>query len=410
VTNSPSDGDQANTQKRFHRTRKTARFLGTWMTPYGVLRQAHQRHVSSLALTPDTPVENPAQERVNNWASVLATLIGLGGCVWGFLWLNEDSAERSTLSIIGIFAVITTIMLLLKLRRHIANLRELHRRKTGKPASNDESTLYAPDDRKRLNADDAALAVFLFRVTTWRNAYYIGAVYALCLFLTPSNIAGIRQWRAMDGWLDMASIISLTYIFLIAILAVSGLRAQKDRRNLLAEGAQPSVEGYVTMTNNTFRIAGFAAATVTVAAVGDFLMAWIAENNVALFAAAIARTLVLIYMVAFGINILRSSSTMSGLQTARDRSEAGFWSVFLIGGCRLPPPRPNQSVEPVTPVVTLAALILFGAGLWVASNGGVAALLVVISSIGPLALLASIIQFYPAVANTADDAERTTTS
>ncbi|MDQ2077536.1 hypothetical protein [Marinimicrobium sp. ABcell2] len=382
--------------KRFRFVRATGRALGTWLTPYGVLRGVYQRQVSAHALTPETPVENLGEARVNNIAAIVASVMGLAACAWAFVWLSDENAERSTLSFVGVILIVMTIMLGLKLRRHIANLMELRRRGLEQePGYTAEQKLFQPEQDK-LQIDDNALAVLLFRFTTWRNMFFISATFALCLFLTPSNVAGIRQWQGLHSGVNFPAIVALTYFFLVAILVVSGLRAQKDINAVLAKGAQPLVEGYVTANNHVLRIMGFVAATLLVAAVGDALLVWLGDNNFTMGFAAVSRIALFIYMVAFGVNILRSTSTISGLETARTKSEAGFLNVFLAGSCRLPAPPDNQPLNPL-PIgaVRLCALILFGAALWVASNGGVMALLTAMASMGPLALLGSVIHFYP---------------
>lgn len=389
------------TPKRFRRSRATARFLGTWLTPYGVLRGAHRKYVSSRSITPDTPIDDPARERTNNLSAILASLIGLAGCAWAFVWLSDESAERSTLSIIGIIVIMMTLMLALKLRRHVINLMELRRRRLGESSyghdlTKEEKEAINQNQNDELVADDQALAVLLFRFTTWRNAFFITSAFAACLFLTPQNIAGIRQWQSMETAINMPAIVALTYLFLVSILMISGLRAHKDIRAVQAKGAEPIVEGYVTVNNNVLRLLGFTASAILVAAVGDGLLHWLGDNNVTMGFAAMSRIAVVIYMMAFGLNILRSTSTISGLQTAKSRGDAQLLNVFIAGSCALPAPTTEQPLI-LLPLglIRIIAVALFGVGLWVASNNGVLAMITVVAGMGPLALIGAVLEFHP---------------
>lgn len=389
------------TPKRFRRSRATARFLGTWLTPYGVLRGAHRKYVSSRSITPDTPIDDPARERTNNLSAILASLIGLAGCAWAFVWLSDESAERSTLSIIGIIVIMMTLMLALKLRRHVINLMELRRRRLGESSyghdlTKEEKEAINQNQNDELVADDQALAVLLFRFTTWRNAFFITSAFAACLFLTPQNIAGIRQWQSMETAINMPAIVALTYLFLVSILMISGLRAHKDIRAVQAKGAEPIVEGYVTVNNNVLRLLGFTASAILVAAVGDGLLHWLGDNNVTMGFAAMSRIAVVIYMMAFGLNILRSTSTISGLQTAKSRGDAQLLNVFIAGSCALPAPTKEQPLI-LLPLglIRIIAVALFGVGLWVASNNGVLAMITVVAGMGPLALIGAVLEFHP---------------
>lgn len=390
--------------KRFRRSRATARFLGTWLTPYGVLRGAHRKYVSSRSITPDSPIDDPAKERTENTSAIVATLIGLAGCAWAFVWLSDESADRSTLSIIGIIIIVMTLMLGLKLRRHVVNLIELRRRRLGQnpedtyghDLSEEEKHALNRNGRDDLVADDQALAVLLFRFTTWRNAFFITGVFAACLFLTPKNIAGIRQWHGMETSVNMPAIVALTYLFLVAVLVVSGLRAHKDIRAVQAKGAEPIVEGYITANNNVLRLLGFTASAILVAAVGDGLLHWLGDDNVTMGFAAISRIAIVIYMIMFGFNILRSTSTISGLQTARSRGDAQLLNVFIAGSCALPAPKNEQPVISLPlSLIRLIGLGLFGVGLWVASNNGMLALITVVAGMGPLALVGAVLEFHP---------------
>lgn len=401
MTSSKNSTKADQPRKRFRRTRATARFMGTWLTPFGVLRGAHQKYISSRSITPETRIEDPARERIENLSAIIASLIGLAGCAWVFIWLSDYSADRSTLSIIGIIILMMTLLLGLKLRRHVANLMELRRRRIGddeygQDLTKEEKEALKQNQNDELVADDQALAVLLFRFTTWRNVFLISATFAVCLFFTPQNIAGIRKWHNLQSSINIPAIVALTYLFLLAVLLISALRAHKDVQAIKAKGASPIVEGYVTVNNNILRLLGFTASAILVAAVGDGLLHWLGDNNVQMGFAAISRIIVTIYMITFGINTLRSTSTISGLQTARSRGDTRLLNIFIAGSCALPAPTRDQPLMTLpVGLIRIIAMGLFGVGLWVASNNGALAMITVVAGMGPLALVAAVLEFHP---------------
>lgn len=388
------DDDKTLKTPKWKKTRSTARFAGRWLTPWGVLKTVYDGQVKANQITPDSEIGDFRIARIQAWGSIIATLLGIALVSAGLNWLSSLDQDRSSLSVGGALCLTVAMLLLLKLRVHIKNLFEISRR--ANLTEGGAQKAYAKPKSTDFEMDDVAKGVFLFRSAVFRTTYYLTALFAACLLLTPSNIHGIRTMLD-TGWVTFSHVgmIVSSNLILVGILIVKGGQAAKDLRFVLQAGATPNLVGYTTINNNVHIAIQYAIIALLAAFVGDRIAEWLSTADVSLAFAAIIRPLVLLAVMAYGVTVLRSATALSGLQTAEGPHQVGIRPVlrFCIG--KLPPPPEEEARAQVLPPIPIIAALLFAAAVWVTTNTGWISMLTAVTAMMPIAILLTVHHFHP---------------
>lgn len=361
-----------------------------WITPWGLFSSIYKREVSSKRITEDEAIEDIKLVRRLNIAGLLASLLGLFGLGWGIYWTINANSDTPGYSWLGILLFVLLLVTVRKAVLHTQNLQELNRRK--------HSGDYTEEKPQDIGLNYEARAVFLFRASVYRNIYALFAGFSIIMALTPSNARTLSKlFQAGDIKMTASLVIVGILLMITLMLGLRALIAQRDIRLLRSAGAEPSLEGYVTVNNSAQLLIQISILMLGVAYIGELLLELAKSSPLPIWAAGVLRPALIIVLLLYSYKAFRSVVSISGLQTASSYRETGLLPIMLFRSIKLEPPKPDQIPKPLPPVTWISAVI-FGATIFTVSKVGWAAAVPAVTALLPVAVLLATEHFHPELA------------
>lgn len=379
--------DKQKEQKKVMRWTKTS---FKWLTPIGMLKAVYDKESSENAAIISTTDENYIKSRAI--IGIGTSIFGLCLSLYGIYQSIPDTPTANTSS----FTLMLLVVALFCLLRTISKYKLL---KSIKPTKTQSMN---PDSKSKLEMDDIAASILLFRITVFKYTYMVAAAFSVALLLTPRNVYGIKQYIS-QGTLNLldANVTVITSLLLSCIFIIKFITAKRDINFVKTYDAAPQLHGYVTINNAAYELIKAIVILLAVAYIGDKLIVLTATRIPTVFAGVFPIVL-MGYMIALSYRAFRSAVCLSGLQTENSQQQLNPIKILLLRIFKLPKPNPNEAVL-VVPNVNLIVAISFGLTLFVANSTGVTSIIVLIPVVIFQGILMAIDEFHVELSGTYND-------
>jgi hypothetical protein len=343
---------------------KASLFAIKWMTPYGLLKSIWESEWKNRSQILDS--SNRRLIEVRAYIGIIICLSFTIGCAW---LAFQSVSDTQSVGITAVLSVTVLIFSLLKLMSYISILR--HEKEKNETTEDKE---VVPSDFK---IDSIVASVLLFRMTAFKYAYAMAACFSLTLLISPNNVNGLRL-IIENGALSTstATLSILTAVALSIILWIKSITAKNDAAIVKKQGAKPDIQGYLTVSNNSYEIVSMIILVVAVSILGDIFIEAIA-TSLPLSLAGTIPVIIAIYLICFSITVFRSGISISGFITDDKKTKLSPLNLLVMLKLSLPAAQPDQKLNKV-PNIKLIVAISFGFCIISASLGGVLTLIVLL--------------------------------
>lgn len=242
-------------------------FFGTakWLSPFGMIKVIYQKELSNHEKLMNE--KSQSLKKTRTYVGMVVSLLFIIAAVWTIIDSNDESTLKS-----GLVNPFTVLMIAVAAFSTFKLASYYNISRTLEPKKNAESELETPAN-PNFTMNEEAGSILLFRITVFKYAYAIAALFSLTLLLKPSNIVGLKSLLIHQVFNYGTMLVTLgTSLCLTLIFIVKYMTAVNDLKLIKSHKAQPNAIGYVTINNNVYQIINLIILTLTIAFVGDKLL------------------------------------------------------------------------------------------------------------------------------------------